>query len=122
MAEPSEDASIPPNHSGVSLTLSGELSLPPASLDPRLTFSALKRPGDTSESGSTKERKKDDGAPQGRGYVVAPKNLENAANVENYNVFAANEDDLRFAFLPDDIQHAVDFLTAGWSTYQTLCE
>ena len=67
LEELSEDESLPPDHSEFPLTLSGALSLPLASPDPRLTSASLKRPGDTLESGSTKERKKDDGVPPERG-------------------------------------------------------
>ena len=56
LEDPSADESLPPDNSDSPLTLSRELSLPPASLDPRLTCSSLKRSGETLESGSTKER------------------------------------------------------------------
>ena len=72
------------------------------------------------ESGSTKERKKDDGAPPERGHVIVPRNSKNAVNLEDYGVFAVNEDEFRLRLLPDDIQNAIDFPTAGWPTYQTL--
>ena len=64
VAEPSDDESIPPDLSEFPLTHSGSYSLPLAILDPRLTCSSLKQSGDTSESGSTKERKKDVGVRQ----------------------------------------------------------
>ena len=45
--EPSADERIPPENSDNPLTLSPRLSLTLASHDPRLTFSSLKRSGDT---------------------------------------------------------------------------
>ena len=64
--EPSADESLPPEPSDFSLTLPGELSLPLASPDPRLTDPSMKRSGDTLESGSTEERKKEEGAHETR--------------------------------------------------------
>ena len=121
LEELSEGESLPPDHSEFPLTLSGALSLPLASSDPRLTFPSLKRSRDTLESGSTKERKKDDGVPPEQGRVAVPRHPKNAANSEDYGVFAVNEAECRLALLPEDIQNAIGFLTAGWPTYQTLC-
>ena len=57
LEEPSADESPPPAHSEFPpLTLSNALSLPLVSSDPHLTFSSLRRSGETVESGSTKER------------------------------------------------------------------
>ena len=79
-------------------------------------FRALRR----HVTGSIKERKKDDGVPPERGHVTAPRNLKNAVNLEDYGVFAVNEDDFRLALLPDDMQNASDFPTAGSPTYRAL--
>ena len=73
LEEPSENEKLSPDHSDSPLTLSGGLSLPLASSDPRLTFSSLKRSGDTLESGSSKERTRDEGVPPERGHVIGPK-------------------------------------------------
>ena len=74
----------------ISLNLPGELSLPLASLDPRLTFSSRKRPGDTLESGPKMGRKKEGGMPREGGNADASKKLtqarepRSAANIEDY--------------------------------------
>ena len=71
--ELSADESLPPDHSDFQLTLARALSLPLESTDPRVTFTSLKRSGDALESESAKERKKEEGAPDEAGYVVAPR-------------------------------------------------
>ena len=60
LEEPSADESLPPDHSDFpTLSLAKALSSPLASSDPQLTFSSLKRSGETLESGPAKERKKE---------------------------------------------------------------
>ena len=85
-----------------------------------MTFSSSKRPGETPESGSIKERKKEDGAVGEGGHVVAPRNPTNQVTLANYGLLEADEDELRLALVPEDIQNAIDFPTAGWPTYQAL--
>ena len=70
--DPSADDCLPPEPSDSPLTLSGALSPPVVISDPRLTFSSLKRSGDTLGSGPTKERKKEERIPQDVGNVTAP--------------------------------------------------
>ena len=112
--EPSADESLPPDHSDFQLTLSSALSLPLASTDPRLTFSSLKRSGDTLESESVKSGEKS------KGYVAAPRNPRRQVNLADFGIRAVDEDALRLALVPEDIQNAIDLPTARWPTYQTL--
>ena len=120
MDGPSADESLPPGPSDFPLTLSGALSLPLVGSDPRLTFSSLGRSGDTMESGSTKEYKKEERAPQDVGYVAAPDRPKQEVNTEDCGVFVAKEDNFRFALFPEDIQNAIDVPTTGWPSYQDL--
>ena len=53
--EPSDDARLPAEGLEDTLNLPEYFSLPLPSLDPCLTVLSVKRPGDTFESGSTKE-------------------------------------------------------------------
>ena len=75
--EPSAAEGLPPVHSDFKLTLSCALSLPLTSTVPRLTFSSLKRSGDTLESESAKERKKEERGPGDAGYTVFHKTPRN---------------------------------------------
>ena len=70
--------SLSPDPSDPSLNLPCELLLPLASADPRLTFSSTKRSGDTLESGSTREGKKEEGPPRGRENANASNGLTEA--------------------------------------------
>ena len=121
LEEPSADERLPPENSDFPLTVSRELSLPPASSDPRLTFSSLKRSGETLESGCTKERKKEEGAVREGGPVAVPRDPVNQVNLADFGVPPVNEDELRLALVPEDIQNSIELPTAGWPTYQTLC-
>ena len=114
LEEPSAGESLPPDRSDFPRTLSSALSLPLASSNPRFTFSSMKRSGDTLESGSTKERKKEEG-----GHVVAPRNPKNPANLADYGAIEVDEDELRLALVPDGLQNAFDLPTAGWPTFQS---
>ena len=40
--------------------------------------------------------------------------------MEDYGVFALNEDDVRLALVPEDIQDAIDLPAEGWPSYQDL--
>ena len=90
LSELSGDESLSPEPSGSSQTLSGELSLPPASSDPRLTFPSMRRSGNTAESGSTKERKEEEGAPPDEGNAAAPNDLKHAVNMEDPGIGIRN--------------------------------
>ena len=40
--------------------------------------------------------------------------------MEDYGIFASNEDDIRLALVPEDIQDAIDLPAEGWPPYQDL--
>ena len=62
--DPSDDESIPAESQEGPLNLPTYFPLPLSSLDPRLTAQSVKRPGETMESGSTKEPRTDRVNPQ----------------------------------------------------------
>ena len=80
----------------------------------------MKRSGDPLESGSARERKKEEGAPQDAGKVTAPKDRKHGVNMEDYGIFALNGDTIRLALVPEDSQNAIDLPTARWPSYQGL--
>ena len=88
--------------------------MPLASSDPRLTFPSMKRSSGTLESGSAKERTKEDGIPQEDENVDVPTELtqasnpRHAVNMEHYDIFALYEDNARLALEPEDILN-IDF-------------
>ena len=122
MDEPSADESRPPEKSDLLFNLSPELPLPLASPDPRLTFSSLKRSGGAPECGSIKEPKKEEGSVREGAQVdlhaTAHQNPANNVNLADYGVIPINEDTLRLALDPEDIQDAIEMPTAGWPTYR----
>ena len=56
------------------------------------------------------------------GHVVVPRTPTNQVCLANYGILEVNEDELRLALAPEDIQNAIDFPTAGWPDYLTLFE
>ena len=60
----------------------------------------MKRSGDALESGSTKERKKEEGGPQDAGKAPAPKGRKCEVNMEDSGIFSLNEDNARPALAP----------------------
>ena len=84
-AEPSDHESIPAASQATPLNLPTYFSLPLSSLDPRLTAQSAKRPGETLESGSTKEPSAERVKPQqdeGAGPKTDPPSQ--AVNMEDY--------------------------------------
>ena len=67
----------------------------------------MRRPGDTLESGRTKEPRTERG--------TKPK-----VNMEAYGIGHSNEDRLRLALVPEDRRNAINLPTAGWPSYRTL--
>ena len=51
---------------------------------------------------------------------VAPRDPKKQGSLADYGIRAADEDALRFALAPEDIQNAIDVPAAGWPTYRTL--
>ena len=84
--EPLADDRLPPDRSDFQLTLLSASSLPLASTDPRLTFSPLKRSGDTLESESAKERKKEEGDPGDAGHLGVPRDPKKLVNLATTEV------------------------------------
>ena len=99
--EPSADESLPPETSDIPFTLSSRLSLALASPDPRLTFSSAKRSGETPESESFKERRKEGGSVRAGAqvdvHVTANQNPAGDVNLADYGIIPINEDLLRLA-------------------------
>ena len=126
--EPSADESLPPENSDIPFTLSPDLSLALASHDPRLTFSSMRRSGDTLGSESIKERKKEEGSVRGGAtadvHVTVNQNPADIVNLADYGIAPIGEDTLRLALVPEDVQTAIEMPTAVWPTYQVLsgCE
>ena len=105
MDDPSADEGLPPDHSDFpTLTLSKALSFPLGNSDPRLTFPSLERSGETLESESTKERKKEEGA---------ARECDQEVNLADHGIRQVNEDEFRLALVPEDVQNAIDLATAG---------
>ena len=90
----------------------------------RFTFSSMKRSDDTSESGSTKERKKKDGIQRDGENANVPNELTGASgprlalNIEDYGLLASDEDTIRLALAPQNTQNAMDLPIAGWPPHQ----
>ena len=122
--EPSADQSLPPENSDLPFTLPPDVSLPLGSPDPQLTLSPLKRSGGTLESESIKERKKEDGSvrdgAQADVHVATQQTPVSAVHLADYGIIQIDEDALRLALVPEDIQNAIEMPTAGWPTYQEL--
>ena len=68
----------------------------------------MKRLGDTLESGSTKDRKKEERALQDVGNATVPNHPKQAVNMEDYGIFAVDGDNFHLALLPGDIQNPID--------------
>ena len=86
----------------------------------------MQRSGDTSESGSTKGRKKGETSSREEENAYATNELLRkygfrlGLTMEDYGLFESNEDSIRLALAPQDPQNAMDLPTAGWPSYQEL--
>ena len=99
---------------------------------PCLTFSSLKRPGETLESESVKTRKKEDGSVRAGAPVEAhvaanqtpadkvQPNPVDEVDMADFGIRPIDEDTFRLALVPEDLQNAIDMPTAGRPTYQAL--
>ena len=125
-AEPSGDEGIPPDSSDAPLYYPTYFSLPFSSLGPRLTAQSMRRPGDTLESGFTKEPRAERANPQQdeemgpQQEVPAQPEPQRYVNMEDYGILPSNNDHIRLALAPNDIQNAIYLPVAGRPPFRVV--
>ena len=118
--DPSGDESFPAGSQDVSLNLPTYFSPPPSRLDPRLAAQYVKRPCGALESGSTKEPRTERGNQQQGVYPGSTKDprkergMQQDVNMADCGIFPSNDDNIRLALAPREIQNASFLPTAGW--------